>query len=195
MHEHGWAAGAASFVATWTVMMAAMMLPSLAPALRRGSRPLVLALGYLSPWAALGVAVHLAGAALAAAAVRRPDLAPAIPVASGVVVLLAGALQFTAWKAHHLARYRAAADDGRGGSPSAAAAWRHGLRLGLHCIRSCAGPTAVLLALGAMDVRVMAAVTLAVTAERLALRGLLAARVGGAAAVGAGLALIAAALR
>ena len=181
MHGHGWAAGGASFLAMWTVMMVAMMLPSLVPSLSRSGRPLVLALGYFAPWAALGVAVHLAGA------VR------ALSAASGVVVLLAGALQFTAWKAHHLARFRAAAEAGLGEPQSAAAAWRHGLRLGAHCVRSCAGPTAVLLALGVMDLRVMAVVTVAVTAERLAPRGELVARAAGAAAVGAGLVLIASA--
>jgi predicted metal-binding membrane protein len=51
----------------------------------------------------------------------------------------------------------------------------------------------VLLVLGAMDLRVMAVVTVAVTAERVAPRGVLAARVAGVAAVGAGLALIASA--
>jgi predicted metal-binding membrane protein len=32
----------------------------------------------------------------------------AVPIAVGVVVLIAGALQFTAWKAHHLACCREA---------------------------------------------------------------------------------------
>jgi len=47
------------------------------------------------------------------------------------------------------------------------AAWRYGVRLGLDCARSC-GPLMVLsLFIGGMDFRVMAAVTLAVTAKRL----------------------------
>ena len=186
MHAHG--SGVASFVAAWTVMMVPMMLPSLGPALSRSARPIVLALAYYAVWTALGLAVHAAGRVLGAAA-------PAPPVARGVVVLLAGALQFTAWKGRHLARSRAVAADAGGASRSAVAAWWHGLRLGVYCVRSCAGPMLALLALGAMDLRVMTVVTLAITAERLAPQGLLAARVAGATAMGAGLVQIALAYR
>jgi predicted metal-binding membrane protein len=43
-----------------------------------------------------------------------------------------------------------------------------GMRLGLNCIACCAGLTAVLLVNGVMDLRTMALVTLAISAERLA---------------------------
>ena len=162
---------AASFVAMWTAMMVAMMLPSLVPVLARSARPLVLSLGYFSAWAALGAVVHYA---------------PAPPVPTGVVLLIAGALQFTAWKAKHLQQYHAIAA-GPSVSRSAAATWGDGLRFGACCTRSCAGPTLALLALGAMDPGVMILVGVAVTAERLAPRGLLVARATGAAAVIGGL--------
>ena len=42
------------------------------------------------------------------------------------------------------------------------------MRLGVHCVGSCAGLTAAGLLVGAMDLRVMAAVTAAITVERLA---------------------------
>ena len=171
-HGHGWAA-VASFVAMWTAMMAAMMLPSLVPVLARSARPLAFAAGYLAVWAAVGAAVHYA---------------PAAPLRTGLLLLIAGALQFTAWKAKHLEAYRAMATAAAPALPrSAAAAWSDGLRLGACCVRSCAGPTLALLALGAMDLRVMLLVGAAVTAERLAPRGLLVARATGAAAVVAGL--------
>ncbi|HEX6089992.1 MAG TPA: DUF2182 domain-containing protein [Gemmatimonadales bacterium] len=170
-HGHGWTA-AASFVAMWTAMMVAMMLPSLVPALVRRPRPLLFSLGYFSAWAAVGAGIHYA---------------PALPVPTGVLLLIAGALQFTAWKARHLQQYHAMAVAGAAVSGSVAAAWRDGLRLGVCCVRSCAGPTLALLALGAMDFRVMLLVGVAVTAERLAPRGLLIARATGAAAVIAGL--------
>ncbi|HEV8260010.1 MAG TPA: DUF2182 domain-containing protein, partial [Burkholderiales bacterium] len=70
-------------------------------------------------------------------------------------------------------------------------AWRHGLRLGLHCVHCCAGLTAILLVIGVMDLRAMAVVTAAITVERLAPAGERVARVTGAVAVGAGLFLIA----
>lgn len=171
-HGHGWTA-AASFVAMWTAMMVMMMLPSLVPVLARSARPLALSLGYFPVWAAVGGAVHIA---------------PTLSLPTGVLLIVAGALQFTAWKAKHLEEYHGMVTAaGTAVSRSAAATWLDGLRLGACCVRSCAGPTLALLALGAMDPRVMVLVGAAVTAERLAPRGLLVARATGVAAVIAGL--------
>jgi predicted metal-binding membrane protein len=72
----------------------------------------------------------------------------------------------------------------------AGTAWRHGLRLGVHCSCCCAGLTAILLVTGVMEVRAMAVVGAAITIERCAPAGERAARVIGAAAVAAGLCLI-----
>ena len=69
------------------------------------------------------------------------------------------------------------------------------MRLGTHCSLNSAGLTTILLATGLMDLRIMAAVTMAITFERLAPNGTLAARlIGGATSVSA-LILIAKALR
>ena len=73
----------------------------------------------------------------------------------------------------------------------AGTAWRHGLRLGLDCGYCCAGLTAVLLVTGVMDVPAMAVVTSAITLERLVPSGERVAHAIGAAAVRAGLFLIA----
>ena len=59
------------------------------------------------------------GAALAALEMQGPTLARAVPTAVGAVVLIAGALQFTAWKAHHLACCREAPARQRTGRPRA----------------------------------------------------------------------------
>jgi predicted metal-binding membrane protein len=112
-------------------------------------------------------------------------------VVGGVVVLIAGALQFTAWKAHHLACCREAPGRGRTLQADAGTAWRHGLRLGLHCSYSCAALTAILLVIGVMDLRAMAVVTATITVECLAPAGERVARPIGAVVVGAGLFLIA----
>jgi predicted metal-binding membrane protein len=72
----------------------------------------------------------------------------------------------------------------------AGTAWRHGLRLGLHCSQCCAGLVVVLLVIGVMDLRAMALVTGAITVERLAPAGQRVARATGAVIVGAGLFLI-----
>jgi predicted metal-binding membrane protein len=79
-----------------------------------------------------------------------------------VVVLLVGALQFTRWKARHLACCRDAPGRGRTLPADAGAAWRHGLRLGLHCACGSAGLTAILLVVGVMDLRAMAVVAAAI---------------------------------
>jgi predicted metal-binding membrane protein len=72
---------------------------------------------------------------------------------------------------------------------------RFGLGLGLHCGYCCASLTAVLLAIGVMDLRGMALVTAAITVERLAPGCERLARAVGAVLVGVGLFLIARAAR
>src|SRR5437762_365165 len=73
----------------------------------------------------------------------------------------------------------------------AGTAWRHGLRLGLHCSGCCVGLMAILLVIGVMDLRAMAVVAAAITVERLAPGGERVAQATGAVVVGAGLFLIA----
>jgi predicted metal-binding membrane protein len=198
---------AVSFLRMWVVMMVAMMLPSLMPmlwryrgavAVRTGAMRLawlttLVGVGYFAVWTAFGMAAFPVGVALASAEMQLPALARAVPSAIGVVVLIAGALQFTAWKAHHLACCRASSGHGhtRTLPADAATAWRHGLRLGLHCAYCCAGLTVILLVIGVMDCRAMAVVTVAITAERLAPGGERIARIIGGVAMAAGLFLIA----
>jgi predicted metal-binding membrane protein len=73
----------------------------------------------------------------------------------------------------------------------AGTAWRHGLRLGLHCSYCCVGLTTILLVIGVMDLLAMGAVAAAITAERLAPRGEHAARTIGGIVIGAGVLLTA----
>jgi len=186
------------------VMMVAMMLPSLVPTLwgysqavgRAGEMRLswltaLVGTGYFFVWTMLGIVVFPLGAALAGIEMQQPTLARVVPIAAGVVVAIAGALQFSAWKAHHLACCREPSRGKRWLPTDAATAWRHGLRLGLHCIYGCAGFTAILLVIGIMDLGVMALVTAAITAERLAPNGEGVARAIGIVVVGVGLLLIA----
>lgn len=202
-----WLRAAASFVGMWVVMMVAMMLPSLAPMLwryrqavgrtgepRLGRLTALVSVGYFFVWTAFGMAAFALGVALAAVEMQLPALARAVPIAVGVVVLIAGALQFTAWKAHHLACCRGVPGHGRVLAADAGTAWRHGLRLGLHCSHCCAGLTAILLVIGVMDLRAMAVVTAAITVERLVPAGERIARAIGAVVLGAGLFLITRAL-
>jgi predicted metal-binding membrane protein len=198
-----WAGAATSFIGMWSTMMVAMMLPSLVPMLLRyrhavsrkgpagvGWKTTLVAIGYFSVWTVCGAVIFPLGATLAATELRVPALARAVPYAIGVVVLIAGTLQFTPWKAHHLGAWRNTPACAPTLSVDGGTAWRHGLRLGQHCVYCCAGPTAVLLGLGVMDLRAMAVVTAAVGAERLAPAGERVARGFGVLSVAAGLFLI-----
>jgi predicted metal-binding membrane protein len=204
MPGQSWPGTAASFLGMWVVMMAAMMLPSLTPMLvryrqavgcngeSRLARLTALAgLGYFFVWGLFGLALFPLGVVFAAAAMELPALARAVPAAVAAVVLIAGVLQFTRWKAHHLACCRQAPGRGCTLPADAGTAWRQGLRFGFHCGLSCANLTAIFLAMGVMDLRAMAVVTAAITAERLAPAGERAAQAVGAVAIGAGRLLVA----
>jgi predicted metal-binding membrane protein len=141
-------------------------------------------------WAAFGVVAFALGVALAALEMQQAALARAVPFAVGVVVLLAGALQLTAWKARHLVCCRRMPGPGRTLPAGAGTAFRHGVRLGLHCAHCCVGLMAILLVVGVMDLRAMAVVTAAITVERLAPGGERIARASGVVVVGVGLFLI-----
>ncbi len=199
-----WAGAAAAFLGMWIVMMTAMMLPSLVPMLwryrqavaragggRLGTLAVRAGLAYFSVWTVFGAVVYPLGVALAELEMRQPALSRAVPIAVGVVILVAGCLQLTPWKAHHLACCRNAPGCGRAPSADAGSAWSYGLRIGGHCLTCCAGPMAILLVTGSMDLRAMAVVAAAVTVERVAPAGERAARVIGAVAIAVGSFLLA----
>ncbi len=198
-----WIEATASFLAMWVVMMAAMMLPSLAPMLwryrqavgrtgesRLARLTLLAGLGYLSVWTLFGLAVFPLGVLLAALEMEHSELARAVPVAIGAVIFIAGEVQLTSWKAHHLACCREMPERGRKLPTDARTAWRQGVIFGMHCGFSCANLTAILLVVGVIDLRVMIAVTAAITAERLARSGRRVAQAIGAVVLMAGLFLI-----
>jgi len=168
-----------AFLGMWAAMMVPMMLPSLVATLRRYRQAVIVALGYFFVWTAIGVAAFPVSVALARAT----------PIVIAAIILIAGSFQLTGWKARRLACCREE-EPARGRT-----AWQHGLRLGLRCASCCGNLMAILLVLGVMDLRVMAAVTAAITAERLAPAGAGVARATGAVVVGVGVVLIARALR
>jgi predicted metal-binding membrane protein len=199
-----WLGAAATFLGMWVVMMVAMMLPALVPMLRRyrhavggpsnvrlGRLTAIVGAGYFVVWTLVGAATFPIGVALAELEMQEPDVARAVPLATGVVVLLAGVLQFTRWKARQLACCRETPAAMRTLSADAHTAWRHGLRLGLHCNACCAGLTAMLLVIGVMDLGAMAAVGTAMTLERIVPNGVRTARITGTVIIAAGMFLIA----
>jgi len=190
MPGQSWLGAAATFLGMWAVMMIAMMLPVLAPRLvRLNSQTALFAAGYFSAWVLFGAAAYPVGVGLAEAAMRVPALSRAVPFAGGVVLAVAGVLQFTPWKARLLACCRES--PGCCASPRVGGdAWRLGRKLGRQCVSCCLGPTASLLVMGVMDLRAMAVVTLAICAERLAPAGERVARVIGAVFIAASLFVI-----
>jgi predicted metal-binding membrane protein len=183
-----WPGATLSFLGMWLAMTAAMMLPSLVPLLRRYRRAVgvtagvpidrltaLVGAGYFCAWTGAGLAAFALGTVL-----------PQGPLAVGAVLLMAGAVQFTAWKRRALTCCRELPG---WLAPDTDTAWRYGLDLGCHCIGSSAGLTAVLLVVGMMDLSAMAAVTAAITVERLAPAGYRIAQAIGIVLVGAGLVL------
>jgi predicted metal-binding membrane protein len=195
-----WSAAVASFVGIWVVMMAAMMLPSLTPTLwryreallRAGlasvDQPTVLAgVGYFLVWTLLGIAAFPLGVALAAVEMRYPGLSREVPLAASAVIILAGASQFTSWKARQLTCCREVATCPCSVPHDPWLAFKHGVRLGVRCSSCCSGLTAVLLVVDVMDLRAMALLTAAIALERLLPPSLRVAQAIGVALIAAGL--------
>jgi predicted metal-binding membrane protein len=180
--------GVATFLLTWTVMMAAMMVPSAAPlvvlygrAPRGGARWPLLA-GYVSVWSAFGLAVYAAQQAA-----MRVDAG-----AAGIAAVLAGAglYQLTPLKWACLRRCRSPLDfvmqHWRKGRAGAA---RLGLLHGAFCVGCCWALMAVLVAAGAMGLGWVVLIGVVVLAEKVGPRGEELARALGVVLLAAGLAV------
>ncbi|MDQ3280579.1 MAG: DUF2182 domain-containing protein [Acidobacteriota bacterium] len=203
MSGQSWLGAAASFVVMWVVMMVAMMLPPLVATLSRYRDALhqsgvphvdrltaIASAAYFVVWTAIGVAIFPLGVALAAFEMKEPALSRLVPAAAALIVTLAGLLQFTTWKARRLACCRAVPR-----RVLQTNAWRYGIHVAYHCVACCANLMTIVLILGVMDLRAMAAGTPAIAFERLAPNGDGAARAIGAVAIGTGLFLLARATR
>jgi predicted metal-binding membrane protein len=188
--------GFVSFVAVWTLMMTAMMLPSVAPFATlyargltdtRGVRVSALVAGYLLVWAAAGVPAY----ALAWFAGRVVD-GQTISAALFAVVLFAacGVYQLTPIKDICLARCRSPLafllrySSYRGVTRD----FRVGFHNGWYCLACCWGLMALLVAFGLMNVGAMVALAFVVVTEKVWAHGAGLARVVGVASlVAAGL--------
>jgi predicted metal-binding membrane protein len=137
----------AFFAVLWVTMMAAMMLPGAVPAVVRRvqasgrvrSVPIFLG-SYLAVWALAGVAVY---------ALYRPHGF----VVAGVVVIAAGAYEFTPLKQHFRRRCRESTGSGFG--------------FGLCCLGSSIGLMAMLVALSVMSVIWMSVIAVLALGQKL----------------------------
>ncbi|HTM02273.1 MAG TPA: DUF2182 domain-containing protein [Vicinamibacterales bacterium] len=191
--------------AMWSVMMAAMMVPSAAPVVLLYSRAIrnrlgdddgaaslyAITAGYLAVWTVFSAAATIAQRLLASRLMLTPMMEPAAPRISGVVLALAGVYQLTPLKRACLRACR---------SPlsvlmthSRTAPLRLGVVHGMYCLGCCWTLMLLLFAGGVMNLFVIAALTAWVAVEKLAPMGEQGARLSGALLVVAGVWLYAAA--
>jgi predicted metal-binding membrane protein len=161
--------GAAEFLSTlamWTVMMTAMMLPSAAPMIllfskvqrkrRADQSPHVptgiFVGGYLAVWALFSGGATLAQGGLHAATLLSDSMALASPMSGGIVLMAAGAFQWTPLKDACMTRCASPLSfimtQWREG---AAGALRMGLSHGLYCLGCCGLLMAILFVTGVMN--------------------------------------------
>ncbi|HEX6136291.1 MAG TPA: DUF2182 domain-containing protein [Casimicrobiaceae bacterium] len=191
------------FLAMWATMMAAMMLPAVAPmalahlvtARRRGdgfAATAAFVAGYLAIWAALGVVPLLAYLPLEQVG---DEVAGSgwLPALAGTVLIAAGVYQFTAWKRTCLDKCRSPFaflvlhDFGSG----ARGALRAGAAHGVYCAGCCVALFSVLLVVGLMNLLWMTALFLLVLIERAWRHGPVVGKLAGAALVLLGGAILA----
>jgi predicted metal-binding membrane protein len=200
----GPALAAALFVATWMVMMAAMMLPAITPFTiglarllgehpQRRRRLAALTAGYLAVWGVAGLAalgVVEGFDALAA------DPSPTTVRTGAAVLLLAGAYQFTPLKRWCLVRCRSplalVMRHGPQATRSGIGALATGLTHGAYCLGCCWALMLVLLAAGVMSLVWMAVIAAVITVEKVLPRGEVLAQVIGALLLAVGVLLLAA---
>ena len=211
MAAAGWSfRGAVVFVALWTVMMAAMMLPAAAPMIlifasaqarraRQAAVPTwVFIAGYLLVWAAAGFLVHglVQIGSDVATGLTSADRASWAPVALGATLLAAGLYQFTPLKRvcliHCRSPFAFVAQHWRDGRIGAL---RMGLRHGGYCLGCCWALFAVMVAAGVMSLAWMLLLTLLVFIEKVLPQGRRAAPVIGFALIILGLMVASGALR
>jgi predicted metal-binding membrane protein len=187
---------AAGYLIAWGVMMAAMMLPSAAPMIvlygtvkskfsltgQRGIPAVFFALIYLVLWLAFGIPVYIVSTLIDSAVIANPSLVIVLPYALALMLLAAGAFQFSALKRICLQTCRSPISFLLG-------RWRSGYRgtsriaieHAAYCIGCCWGLMVVLVAAGAMALEWVLLIAALVFVEKLLPRGELTARlIGGA---------------
>ena len=158
--------GVGWFTATWLLMMAAMMLPSIVPALPtrvRAAPPFVA--GYLLVWTGAGLVAYAVIEGVRAIGPGFLAWDEAGRYVAGGVIVAAALYELTPLKDACLRRCRAPLDAVPPAEPVRAA--RAGARYGLVCIGCCWALMAALFALGAMSLVWMALVAGVVVAEKL----------------------------
>jgi predicted metal-binding membrane protein len=181
----------------WGVMMAAMMLPSALPMVltfgeicarqREASRAASFVAAYLSVWLGFSIAATALQWALQAADLVDPMIVSTSAALNAALLAVAGVYQFSPLKNICLARCRTPFGFLLGEwRPGARGGFVMGLRHGLFCLGCCWALMALLFVGGVMNLAWIAALSLAVAAEKMAPRGALVARALGVGLIAAG---------
>jgi predicted metal-binding membrane protein len=188
--------------AMWGVMMAGMMLPTVSPMLmlygtaaRRGpdAGPALLhvtamAVGYLLVWFLFSAGATLLQGVASRLLLVTPMMETATPRAAGLLLLAAGAYQFTPLKGACLQACRSPLsfilERWRAGMLGA---FRMGVDHGRYCLGCCWVLMLLLFAGGVMNLWIIAALTVFVLIEKLAPFGVHSGRLTGVALIGLGL--------
>ena len=168
--------------AMWLLMMAAMMLPAMAPVMaiyaglaakedkgaRLALRIFLFTLGYFLLWGIFSVAAAMGQLALRSSEYFTMGGTLAVPLAAGVLLIVAGAYQLTPIKQFCLAHCR---------HPLTylMSHWREGLegafpvgaRHGVYCLGCCIALMGLMFVFGAMNVAWMAVIALYFVAEKI----------------------------
>jgi predicted metal-binding membrane protein len=190
------------FMGMWVAMMVAMMFPTVAPIVLahrmvvkkrgQGELPTVsFVLGYIAVWALIGVIPLVGFLAFRNLAADAAD-SRWLPSLAGGILIVAGAYQFTRWKATCLKACRSPMSflmthDWGGGARSA---FKAGLSHGAYCLGCCWALMAVLVVVGLMNLVWMAGIALVFLAEKNWKHGVGLTKIIGTALVALGIAVI-----
>jgi predicted metal-binding membrane protein len=168
------------FVAGWTLMTVAMMLPTSLPlitmfrSMTRGRRDgtLLVALliaGYLGVWALFGVAAHAGDRGVHEIVDRSSWLAANSWLVAAAVLVMAGAYQFTPLKYHCLDKCRSPfsfiSEHWRGGRERSQS-FRLGVRHGIFCVGCCWSLMILMFAVGVGSIGWMLALGAVMAVEK-----------------------------
>ncbi|MFJ9863529.1 DUF2182 domain-containing protein [Streptomyces sp. NPDC101165] len=183
--------GLPAFLVVWTLMMAAMMLPSTAPVaglyartitVHRSRRMVAFTVAYLLVWATAGLPAY----ALAVGLGRTATLPAAAGTAvAAVVFAVSGVYQLTPLKDRCLARCRSPIGLmlRYASYPGPSRDLRAGAHHGAFCLGCCWSLMLLLTAFGLMNLWAMVVLAAVITAEKLAPAGRLVARAVGVASI------------
>jgi len=171
--------GVVGFVGVWTLMMAAMMLPSISPLTglylgtlgdHRARRSLLLAAGYLTVWAAFGIAAFVLAAVAERLAANAPGWAQATAVG---ICIVCGIYQMTSLKDRCLARCRTPLGQllRYRSMIGPLVDVRVGVSHGAWCVSCCWSLMVVLIAFGVMNLIVMVVLAAVILVEKLVAPG------------------------